>query len=67
MCGALPCDKTDCTHGEAHRAACEARHVMRWPKERRKSFYAMVKKARGDKAAEKLVADVSDEWRKANK
>ena len=29
MCGHHPCDKPNCTHGEAHRAACEARTVIR--------------------------------------
>lgn len=64
MCGALPCDKPDCTHGDAHRAACEARTVMKWPKHQRQAYYGMVGKSRGALAAAKLSAEVSAEWRK---
>jgi len=67
MCGALPCDKPDCTHSEAHRAACEARTVMRWPRSRRQDFYALVKKVRGEQAARELSQNVSDEYRRAQK
>ena len=64
MCGYLPCDKPDCTHGEAHRAACEARTVMRWPRAQRQEYYGRVKRARGDEACQRLTADVSAEYRK---
>ena len=63
MCGADPCDKPGCTHSEQHRAACEARTVMRWPKQRRQDFYALVKKSRGEHAARKLAAEVSEQWK----
>jgi hypothetical protein len=65
MCGASPCDKPDCTHSERHRAACEARTVMRWPKGMRQEFYGLVKRKRGEEAAKALAADVSTEYRKS--
>ena len=65
MCGHLPCDKPDCTHSERHRAACEARTVMRWPRGRRQEFYGLVKRLRGETAAKALAADVSAEYRKS--
>jgi hypothetical protein len=64
MCGADPCEKPDCTHGEQHRAACEARTVMRWPKHERLSFYGMVRRNRGESAARELLANVSAEWKR---
>jgi hypothetical protein len=54
------------THGESHRAACEARTVMRWPAHERKDLYARVAKARGQAAAAALIADVNREWKKAS-
>ena len=65
MCGHHPCDKPSCTHGEAHRAACEARTVMRWPRGSRQYFYGLVKRLRGETAAKALAADVSAEYRKS--
>jgi hypothetical protein len=64
MCGHHPCDKPDCTHSERHRAACEARTVMRWPRGSRQDFYGLVKRLRGETAAKALAADVSAEYRK---
>ena len=64
MCGNNPCDKPDCTHGEAHRAACEARTVMRWQMAQRQEYYGRVTKARGEPACRRLTADVSAEYRK---
>jgi len=66
MCGPNPCPSPTCTWSEAHRAACEARTVMRWEKERRDGYYAMVRRHRGDMAARALVADVGRAWRIAN-
>ena len=63
MCGHHPCDKQDCTHSEAHRAACEARTVMRWPRSARQDYYARVSRARGEKAAKELAAAVSEQWK----
>ncbi len=63
MCGRSPCQKPNCTWSEAHRAACEAREVMRWPSEQRKAHYAKVKQLRGDAALAALIADVNREWR----
>ena len=40
--------------------------VMRWPAERRKTYYAMVKQSRGDAAVAALIADVNREWRAAS-
>jgi hypothetical protein len=65
MCGHHPCDKPDCTHIEAHRAACEARTVMMWPRSQRQEYYGRVTKARGDPAYQRLTADVSAEYRKS--
>lgn len=64
MCGCHPCEKPVCTHSEAHRAACEARAVMRWPKPERLSFYSMVRRNRGEQAARELLANVSAEWKR---
>lgn len=63
MCGADPCDKPDCTHSEQHRAECEARTVMRWPRAQRQDYYDKVKRARGEKAAKELAAAVSEQWK----
>lgn len=63
MCGQSPCDKPDCTWSEAHRARCEARTVMRWPKQERSKYYGMVAEKRGRSAAQRLMADVSEEWK----
>lgn len=50
------------TNSEAWRAECEARWVMRLPKEERQAYYAMVKERRGEAAAQRLVADVRKLW-----
>ena len=65
MCGHHPCDKPDCTHSERHRAACEARTVMRWPRAQMQEYYGRVTKERGDAACQRLTADVSAENRKS--
>lgn len=65
MCGHHPCDKPGCTHSEAHRAACEARTVMCWPRAKRQEYYGRVTRARGEAAAKALAADVSAEYRKS--
>lgn len=62
MCGPNSCESPQCTWSEAHRAACEARTVMRWPRENRASYYAEVKKKRGEKARADLVAAVNAAW-----
>lgn len=63
MCGRSPCQSQTCTWSEAHRAACEARAVMVWPREKRHEYYGRVKAMRGDAAAAALIADVNREWR----
>jgi hypothetical protein len=35
---------------------------MRWQKEKRTAYYAMVRKHRGDQAAQELVDNVRTEW-----
>lgn len=63
MCGKAPCEKTDCTWSEQYRAQCEARVVMRWPKEKRQAYYRQVAKTRGEAAARALIAAVRREWK----
>lgn len=67
MCGHSPCDKPGCTHGEVHRAACEARTVMRWPRAQRQDYYDRVKKARGEQAERELSKNVSAEYGRSQK
>lgn len=40
------------------RRECEAREVMKWPKEQRVAHYQAIKEIRGQKAADELVAEV---------
>jgi len=54
------------TTSETWRAICEARTVMRWPKEKRAAYYEDVQKKRGRAALERLKADVNREWAKSN-
>ena len=67
MCGVKPCDKPNCTWGEKHRRECEARSVLRWPREKRTEYYADVKKRRGNAAAQELIRAVRAEWEKSQK
>jgi len=62
MCGRSPCDSTNCTWGETYRRECEARTVMRWQREQRTTYYAEVRKKRGDAAAQDLVTEVKRQW-----
>lgn len=64
MCGKAPCDSANCTWGEKHRKECEAREVMRWPREKRVEYYANVKKCRGETAAQELINNVREQWGK---
>lgn len=63
MCGYLPCCMPFCTWSEEHRAACEAREVMRWPAEKRREYYARVMACRGAEALADLVESVKREWK----
>lgn len=63
MCGHRPCPSPACTWSEAHRAACEAREVMRWSGEERRAYYAKVRAVRGQDAAAGLIAAVNREWK----
>lgn len=67
MCGRKPCDSPSCTWSEAWRAECEARYVMRLPKQQRQEYYRAVAEKRGEKAAHRLVADVNRLWSKATR
>jgi len=62
MCGAKPCEKTDCTWGRKHLIECEARLVMTWPGDRRASFYELAEKKRGPAAVARLKAEVKRQW-----
>ena len=62
MCGQSPCRSPTCTWSEAHRAACEAREVMKWSGEERRAYYAKVRAVRGQDAAAVLIAAVNREW-----
>lgn len=62
MCGPRPCDKPLCTWSEEWRAQCEARSVMRRPKEERAAYYADVKRYRGEKGLQDLIERVRNEW-----
>jgi hypothetical protein len=62
MCGHQPCDSASCTWGEKHRLECEGRLVMRWDRETRLSYYADVKKKRGEAAAQELIREVKNQW-----
>jgi len=66
MCGQSPCSSPTCTWSELHRAACEARLVMRWQSEDRKAYYAKVARSRGPAAANALISDVNREWKAAS-
>lgn len=46
-----------------HLRNCEARTVMRWPKERRQSFYARVLKHRGKSGLNDLKERVNEQWK----
>ena len=46
-----------------HLRECEAREVMRWPRERRQAYYAKVKAARGEAGLRELVEAVNEQWR----
>ena len=62
MCGQSPCLSPTCTWSEAHRAACEAREVMRWSGEECREYYARVRAVRGQDSAAGLIAAVNLEW-----
>jgi hypothetical protein len=62
VCGKNPCDKPDCTWSEKHRRECEARMVMRWSKQRRIEYYALVRRHRGDLAATQLLEEVRRQY-----
>lgn len=43
--------------------ACEARHVMRWPREKRANYYEDVLKKRGPAALAELKRRVGAAWK----
>ena len=54
------------TPQDQFRHECEARAVLQWDKERRKQYYDLVKKNRGEAAAEKLIGEVKRQWKIKN-
>lgn len=48
---------------EQHRHECEARTVMRWPREERMAYYGLVADKRGRAAAEALRDEVMRQHR----
>jgi len=62
MCGANPCGKPNCTWGEKHRLECEARLVVSWDRLTRLTYYADVKKKRGQAAAQQLIEETKKQW-----
>ena len=62
MCGPSPCSKPNCTWGEKHRPECEARDVLRWDRLTRLTYYADVKKKRGETAAQQLIEETKKQW-----
>lgn len=56
-------DTPDFRYSLQHMRECEARTVMGWPKDKRLEFYAGVKKKRGDKAMNDLIAEVKKQWK----
>jgi hypothetical protein len=51
------------TSSDEHRRDCEARTVMRWPREARANFYRQVRERRGEARAQQLIDDVNRLWR----
>lgn len=50
------------TSSEAHRLACEARHLLTWPLSQRQAYLADIPKIRGESAAQALREAVRAEW-----
>lgn len=48
---------------EQYRRECEARQVLKWPKEKRQAHYEAIRVIRGDKATEELIAEVKRQHR----
>ena len=66
MCGPSPCEKPNCTWGERHREACEARSLLTMPHERRAAYYEQIAKKRGTAALQSLKAAVMAEVARKN-
>ena len=62
MCGASPCTSPSCTWSREHLQQCEAKAVMRLPREKRVEYYAAVLKQRGKAAMEDLRSRVNAAW-----
>ena len=63
MCGANPCASPSCTWSREHLLQCEAKAVMRLPREKRVEYYAAVLKKRGKEATEDLRNRVNAAWK----
>lgn len=48
---------------ENHRRECEARLVLKWPKEKRRAHYEAIRVIRGDKATDELITEVKRQYR----
>ena len=51
------------TSSEQFRRECEARHIMMFPKDRRKAYYQGVKEKRGEAAEKELIAEVKRQYK----
>jgi hypothetical protein len=51
------------TYTDQFRHECEARRVMRLPKDEREATYAHVARARGPAAARELIEEVKRQWK----
>lgn len=52
-----------CQDREDHRRQCEARVVLKWPKEKRQAHYEAIRGIRGNKATEELITEVKRQYR----
>lgn len=50
------------TYSEEWRRICEARHVMKLEKEKRREYYQKVAENRGREAAQELKDEVNRQW-----
>lgn len=50
-------------NSEEFRRACEAREVMKWPREKRTAHYEAIKLIRGQEATTALIDEVKKQYR----
>lgn len=65
MCGPTPCAPMHdaCTWSEAHRQACEARHVLAMPFPLRRPYLQAIGQSRGQAAMQTLTDAVQSQWK----